>query len=93
MTGNESDSDSLWLFDNLNAMNSGHRVSCQQVSVQKNKRAIKMLTNISGNFGEDQDFMIKKTICLVFLIGPTSHPERNYQDKAEVGRHNASSGF
>lgn len=35
MTGNESDSDSLWLFDYLNAMNGGHRVSCQQVSNRK----------------------------------------------------------
>lgn len=41
MTGNESDSDSLRLFDYLNAMNGGMRVSCKQVSVQKNKKAIK----------------------------------------------------
>lgn len=92
MTGNESDSDSLWLFDYLNAMNGSHRVSCQQVSVQKNKKAIKTVTDISGHFREAQGFMLSKTICLIFLIGTTTHPERN-QDKAEMGGCDASSGF
>lgn len=33
--------------------------------------------------------MLNKTICLVFLIGTSTPPERNYQDKAEVGGCNA----
>lgn len=85
MTGNESDSDSLWLFDYFSAMNGGHRVSCQQVSVQKNKKAIKTVTDISGHFRETQDFMLNKTICLVFSMGTTTRPEKNDQDKGEVG--------
>lgn len=48
---------------------------------------------MSGHFRETQDFMLNKTICLVFLIGSTTHPERNYQDRGEEGGCNASSGF
>lgn len=47
MTGNESDSDSdsLWLFDYLNAMNGGHSFLSTSVCIEKNKKAIKTVTD------------------------------------------------
>lgn len=51
------------------------------------------VTDISGHFREAQAFMLDNTICLIFLIGTTTDPERNYQDKVEVGGCNASSGL
>lgn len=59
---------------------------------RKIRKAIKTVTDISGHRGGAQGFMLSKTICLVFLIGTTTHPER-HQDEAEVGGCDASSGF